>query len=185
MGSRQEVPVPGTRIVVAGTTGSGKTTMARRLSARLGLPHVELDALHWEPGWQEAETEVFRERVAAATAGDGWVLDGNYSKVRDIYWPCADSIVWLDYPLSIILWRLWWRTVRRVVTREKLWNGNREGLTNAFFSRNSILLWALSTYDRRRKQYAALLEQPESAHLTVLHFTSPRAADQWLEGLDG
>ncbi len=181
--SRQDVPVPGTRIAVVGTTGSGKTTMARQLAARLGLRHVELDALNWGPNWQAAEIEVFRERVAAATAGDGWVLDGNYSGVRDIYWPRADTLVWLDYSLPVILWRLWWRTLRRVVTREKLWNGNREGLRNAFFSRDSILLWALHTYDRRRKQYAALLAQPESAHLTVIHFTSPRAADQWLEGL--
>lgn len=176
-------PAPGTRIVVGGTTGSGKTTMARQLACQLGLRHVELDALHWEPGWREAPLDVFRQRVDAATSGDSWALDGNYSKVRDIYWPRADTIVWLDYPLRVVLWRLWWRTLRRVTTREELWNGNREDLRTALLSRDSILLWAVQTYERRRRQYTELLAAPESRHLTAIHLTSPRAARAWLASL--
>lgn len=179
----QTLPTPGTRIVVVGTTGSGKTTMARHLAGRLGLRHVELDALHWEPGWQEAPLDVFRRRVEAATAGDGWALDGNYSKVRDIYWPRADSLVWLDYGLHVILWRLWWRTLRRVTTREELWNGNRESARTALCTRDSILLWALQTYKRRRRQYRELLASPESRHLVVVHLTTPRNARAWLASL--
>jgi len=68
--------------VVVGTSGSGKTTFARRLAAGLGIPHVELDALHWEPEWTEATDEVLRARVAEATAQDAWVVDGNCSRVR-------------------------------------------------------------------------------------------------------
>src|SRR5205809_1832315 len=87
------------RVVVVGTTGSGKTTLAGRLAQRLGVPHVELDALHWEANWVEAGDEVFRERAARALTGSAWVVDGNYSKVRDIVWGRADMVVWLDYPL--------------------------------------------------------------------------------------
>lgn len=74
------------RIVVVGTTGSGKSTLARTLAQRLNVPHVELDALHWEPNWRQAAPPVFRERTAHALAGEGWVVDGNYSVVRDLTW---------------------------------------------------------------------------------------------------
>ena len=113
----------GRRVVVIGTTGSGKTTLARRLAGRLGVPHVELDALHWDPDWTEAPPAVFRERTARALAGDGWMADGNYGKVRDLVWPRADTVVWLDFPLFVTLWRLVRRTFRRALTREELWGG--------------------------------------------------------------
>lgn len=116
---------PGRRIVVVGTTGSGKTTTARRLAANLGYPHVELDALHWEPNWTPAPVEVFRRRVREVTRAACWVVDGNYSQVRDVLWPAADTIVWLDYALPVIMGRLLRRTARRALPREELWNGNR------------------------------------------------------------
>jgi adenylate kinase family enzyme len=86
------------RISVIGATGSGKTTVARRTAEALGVPHIELDALHWEPDWEEAPLEVFRERVSDAIQGERWVVDGNYSKVRDMVWGRADTVLWLDYP---------------------------------------------------------------------------------------
>ncbi len=98
------------RIAVIGTSGSGKTTTARTLAGRLRLLHVELDALHWDAGWSMAPLAVFRERVAQALAGDAWVVDGNYGKVRDLIWPRAELLVWLDYGLPIIFWRLLWRS---------------------------------------------------------------------------
>jgi len=170
------------RIAVVGTTGSGKTTLARALAHRLGRPHIELDALHWEPDWQEAPLEIFRERVVDALDHPQWVVDGNYSKVRDLVWARADTVVWLDYPLRVILTRLFRRTAHRVVTRKELWNGNREGLRNAV-SRDSIILWALTTYRRRRREYPQLLNRPEHAHLRTIHLRSPREADRWLDYL--
>lgn len=173
-------PVPGRRIVVIGSTGSGKTTMARELAQRLGVPHVEMDALHWEPGWEMAPTDEFRRRIVEATAGDGWAIDGNYGKVRDLVWPRADTVVWLDYSMPVIMWRLWRRTLRRVFRREELWNGNRESFRGAFLSRDSLFIWALQTYRRRKHDYPRLLRQPEHAHLRLIRLTSPRAADRWL-----
>src|SRR3982751_2446361 len=93
------------RVSVVGTSGTGKTTFAAGLAAALGVPHVELDALHWEPGWVEAPDDVFRERVAAATATDGGVVDGSYAMVRDITWARVDAVVWLDYSFGRVLWR--------------------------------------------------------------------------------
>ncbi|MCD6345684.1 MAG: adenylate kinase [Anaerolineae bacterium] len=171
------------RVHVVGTSGSGKTTSAQRLAARLEVPHVELDALYWGPGWAGSPPEVFRWRVSEALSGEAWVVDGNYSRVRDIIWERADTVVWLDFPLAVIMARLLWRTLSRIVTREELWHGNRESARMTFFSRDSILLWALTTYRRRRREYPALFAQPEHAHLRIIHLRSPRATRAWLAAI--
>jgi adenylate kinase family enzyme len=172
----------GQRISVIGTSGSGKTTLARQLSERLGISHVELDSLYHEPNWIEASTDVFRKRVEQSLSGNSWVVDGNYSKVRDIVWSRADTVVWLDYSLAVIMGRVVRRTFRRVVTQEELWNGNRESWQTTF-SGDSIILWALTTYRKNRKQYSILLSQPEYTHLKVVHLRSPKATSAWLESL--
>ncbi|MDQ4075200.1 MAG: adenylate kinase [Chloroflexota bacterium] len=177
---RSEAVQVGQRIVVIGTSGSGKTTLAQKLSHCLDLPHVELDALHWEPDWQMAPIEQFRQRVRRAVADESWVVDGNYSKVRDVIWSRADMVVWLDYPLTVILRRLLGRSLRRVIWQEELWGGNREGWRQ-LLSRDSIILWALGTYHRRRREYPELFAKPEYAHLSVIHLASPNETDQWLE----
>ncbi len=176
----QDRPDPGLRISVIGTTGSGKTTFAHALAHRLDLPHVELDALHWGPDWTMTPTDEFRARVAAALSAERWVTDGNYSKARDVIWSRAQTLVWPDYPLRIAFWRLLRRTLRRTITREELWNGNRETWRGAFLSRDSLLFYQLSTYHRRRRDYPVLVTQPEYAHLTLVRLRSPREADRWL-----
>ncbi|HAJ60532.1 MAG TPA: adenylate kinase [Cyanobacteria bacterium UBA8543] len=172
----------GQRISVVGTSGSGKTTLARQISQCLAIPQVELDALHHEPNWTEAPIDVFRQRVEHSLSGDKWVVDGNYSKVRDIVWSRADTVVWLDYPLPVIMGRVVRRTFRRVVTQEELWNGNRE-TWQTMFSRDSIILWALTTYRKKREQYPILFKQPEYAHLKVVHLRSPKTTQAWLKNL--
>ncbi len=171
------------RIVVIGTSGSGKTTMATQLATRLGLRHIELDALYWDANWTPAPHGVLRERLLAALPSDGWVVDGNYSQVRDILWGRANTVVWLDYSLPLVLARVTRRTFGRMIRRETLWNGNQERLRETLFSHESILLWALTSYGRNRRTYTALLTQPEYAHLTIIHLRTPRAADEWLARL--
>ena len=140
------------RINVVGTTGAGKTTVARRLSEILCIPHVEIDALFWGPNWGRAPAGILAQRVAEATSPDRWVVDGNYSVVRDLIWPKATGIVWLDYPFPVVFLRLLSRTARRVFFKEDLWNGNRERIHAQFMSRDSLFLGALRTHRRRRKQ---------------------------------
>jgi adenylate kinase family enzyme len=169
------------RINVVGTSSVGKTTMAAALASLLSVPHVELDAFHWEPNWTEAPSEIFRERVIAAIAGDGWVVDGNYAKARDLVWDRAEAVVWLDLPLRTILRRYLQRTVRRVTRREELWSGNRERLSTQFFGRESLLWWILSTYRRRRREYPALLAARPG--LVAVRLRSAREAERWLAGV--
>jgi adenylate kinase family enzyme len=168
------------RINVVGTSGSGKTTVAAAIAKGLGMPHVELDALSWGPGWQAVAPEVLRERVAAAVAEPEWVIDGNYSAVRDVVWGGADTVVWLDFPKWLVMWRVVARTARRMVRREVLWSGNRESLRTTF-SRDSIILWAWTTYGRRRHDYPNLfLAYP---HLEVVHLRSRGDTRRFLASL--
>ena len=166
------------RINVVGTSATGKTTLAAALASSLRVPHVELDALHWEPGWTEAPDDVLRERVRTAIAGDAWVADGNYAKVRDLLWERAEAVVWLDLPLRTVLWRYLTRTIRRVGRREELWSGNRETLSDHLFSRDSLFWWILTTYRRRRREYPPqLAARPD---IVAIRLRSRRAADRWL-----
>jgi adenylate kinase family enzyme len=171
------------RIAVVGTSGSGKTTLARRLAERLGFDHVELDSLHWGPDWTPMPRDLFRERVAEALSGEMWTTDGNYSSVRDIVWMRADTVIWLDYSLAMIMGRVTWRTIRRSALREELWSGNRERIATALLSRDSIILWAFNSYRRRKREYPVLFGQPDYAHLGVVHLTSPRATEAWFNSL--
>jgi len=170
----------GRRIAVVGTTGSGKTTLARQLAICFGIPQIELDALHRGPNWAAAPVEKLRERTAQALSGETWVADGNYSEVRDIVWGRADTLIWLDYPLRVILWRLLRRSLRRSLLHEELWNSNRESLRAQFASRDSLFLWALHTYWRRKREFPALLAKPEYAHLTLVRLHSPGDTRRWL-----
>lgn len=153
------------RVIVAGTSGSGKTTFSKALASALQVPRVELDALHWLPNWVERDTDEFRALVAEAAQQDHWVVDGNYTVVRDILWPRATDIVWLNFSRTTVFTRVLTRTIRRSITREPLWAGNTESLRKAFFSRDSILLWALTTYDKNRVRYTRLRQDPAYSHL--------------------
>ena len=173
----------GSRVIVIGTTGTGKTTLATQLAQCLGLPHVELDALYWGPDWTAATVEDFRANVAQVVNRNEWVLDGNYSRARDLIWPRAQTLIWLDYALPVVFYRLTLRTFKRVVTRETLWNGNHETVKGAFFQRDSLFLWAIRTHRPHRRQFEAALQRPEYAHLIVIRHHSPRDTSLWLANL--
>lgn len=171
------------RVVVVGCTGSGKTTVARTLARMLEAPHVELDSLNWEPNWTAAATDVFRQRTRDALTGDSWVVDGNYSALRDLIWPRASLLVWLNLPYRVVSWRLLWRTLRRVFTKEELWNGNREEFRTQFLSRDSLFRWQLDSFGRIRRNMPESIAQPEHAHLEVVVLRSAREVREWLAGL--
>ena len=179
----QQRPEPGERINVVGTTGSGKTTFAKALGQRLGVPVIEIDALFWKPGWCETPDDEFLPSVEAATRSERWILDGNYSRTRPITWPRADTVVWLDYSFPRVFVQLLRRTIRRARTQEPMWNGCVETWWKGFFSRDSILVWCLKTYWLRRRTYPHLMRSPEYGHLRFVRLRTPRQAKNWLDAI--
>jgi adenylate kinase family enzyme len=177
------IPRRSPQIAVVGVTGSGKTTLAKQLAAFYQIAFIEMDALNWEPNWTQAPQDVFERRIEETTRDRGWVVDGNYGRVRNVVFTRADTVVWLDYPLRVIMWRLLLRTFRRATRRETLWNGNKERFWTQFCTRDSILLWALRTYRRRRKEYLEVSNQSEYAHLKVVRLRSPKQTRDWLANL--
>ncbi len=172
------------RIMIVGTSGAGKTTLARSLSQRLSLHDIELDALFWNPQWQESSLEDFRIKIISQTdAHERFVIHGNYSKVRDLTWARCDTLIWLDYSKPTVMWRVTKRSILRIITGERLWSDNRESFYKTFFSKDSIIRWAWTTFDSRKKQNAEWLSAPENAHLNVLHFTTPQQTQSWLNAL--
>ena len=174
---------PGRRFIVVGTTGSGKTTVAAAISTRLGMPHIELDALFWKPNWGETPDDELFRRVDEETNASTWVLDGNYSRTRPITWPKADTLVWLDYAFPRVFTQLLWRTIRRALTKEPMWGGCVENWRMAIFSRESILLWCMQTHWRRKRNYPGILARPEHAHLQIIHLRNRRETAGWLDNL--
>lgn len=159
--------------------------MAKALSARLGVPHVELDAIYHQPGWTGLDDDEFARRVAAATVGDGWVVDGNYGRVREIIWSRADTVVVLDLPRWRVMAQLLTRTVRRGVTGEELWAGNRERLGNLIRRdpEQNILVWSWTTHAKLHRRYLVAAADPRWSGLTFLRARSRREAGALVENL--
>jgi adenylate kinase family enzyme len=176
---RAAAPTHPRRILVVGSTGAGKSTVADRLSAHYGLPNVHLDALHWGPNWTiRAE---FQHEVTQWIARDAWVMEGGYGFAVERAWPRAELVVWLDLPFFRVLWQLLARTFRRRMNNEELFGGNRESLRTHFLTKNSLILWLLKTYRRRRREYAAKSAQYPAVPL--VRMTSRQTVDTWLERL--
>jgi hypothetical protein len=170
------------RILVLGRTGSGKTTLGRELATKQQVPHIELDALYFGPDLSTVPLSVLRERTTAAIAGDSWVTDGNKSAVRDLVWPRADTVVWLDYPLVVSLWRLarraLWRT--SVLKEQAATSGGRGSFASQMWSATKGVLTALRSHRGQRRRYPAMFADPANRHLAVVRLRSPRATRRWL-----
>jgi adenylate kinase family enzyme len=173
------------RIVVVGVTGCGKSTLAEKLGQKLSLEFIELDALFWKPGWVESDRDEFKERVKAAVCAPAWALAGNYSQLRDLIWPRAEAVIWLDYPFLLVFRRLWNRTWQRYRTKEVLWGSNYERVWPQFkiWSKESLFHWQVRSYGKHKRLYPRLFADPENAHLKVFHFKSPAETEDWLDSL--
>ena len=165
------------RVAIIGNSGAGKSTLAAALSAQTGLPLIASDPFYWELGWQAVAPEAVRQRVIEATAGDTWVIDGSFVSERDVIWARADTVIWLDYPLALVMWRVCRRNLGWFLTRAATWSGNRMNWKRAW----SGIHHAHHGFAQKRATYPALLA--EFSHLNILHFRSPREAERWLSTL--
>ena len=169
---------------VVGTTGSGKTTFAGRLAARLGVPHLELDEVFWDADWTKRDPDEARALIAefSSSSDRGWVTDGNWTDGTTGLLTDADAFVWLDYPRRTVMPRVVRRTLRRGLLRTELWHGNREDLRNVL-NRDpdqNVVLWSWRSHARNRARYSALAAE---SPIPLIRLRSPREARRWLDGL--
>ncbi|GLX12237.1 hypothetical protein Pstr01_04760 [Pseudomonas straminea] len=176
--------VPGRRISVVGCSGAGKSTLSRQLARQLGYRHIELDALFHQPNWQPLPTEQFQQATREALHGDGWIAEGNYSAVRPLVRERSDMVIWLDLPRHKVMRQVIWRTLRRLTTREVLWNGNRERWSNLFKldPRQSILAWVWTRHAVYRQRYSEEMRNV-SPSCTYLRLDSRQAVENFLASL--
>mgnify|MGYP001074898225 FL=1 len=182
LGSDDQLPLRPERVLVAGTSGAGKTTLARRLAAAFELVHTETDALFHGPAWQPRSE--FVADVERLVAQPRWVTEWQYHQVRPLLVANADLMVWLDYPRDLVMRRVISRTLWRRLLREELWNGNRErGLWRIFVDRDHIIRWAWRTHSSTATRVARVLE--ERPELTVVRLRSAAEAEDWLAMISG
>ncbi|HZD22127.1 MAG TPA: adenylate kinase [Acidimicrobiia bacterium] len=176
------------RVVVVGCSGSGKTTLAREIARRLDIPRLEMDAVMHDGDWNATPDHVFAARLAEFATGDRWVIDGNYAShgASEAVWPRADTVVWVDPPKRVVVSRVVRRTLKRMITREELWNGLREPLGN-LYKRDpyeNIIVWAWTRYDSYRRRYEETMRDGTWAHATVRRLQDMRTTRQFLNSLE-
>ncbi len=175
------------RIVVVGNSGSGKSTIARALGEKLEFPVLELDSIYHQQDWVSLPEEEFRVKLADFALNQTWVIDGNYLSMgmKDLVWPVADTLVWLDLPRSVVMPRVIWRTLKRAVTREELWNGNREPISN--FTRLdpelNVMRWSWTRHEHYRHQFEEALAGAETVHLRVFRLRSTAEVKAFLDSI--
>lgn len=174
------------RVSVVGSPGSGKTTVGAEIARRLGVPHIELDALYHQPDWAPTPRSEFRNALRPLLAGEGWVVDGNYrSLVQDMIWDRADTVVWLDPPRVRVMAAVVRRTLVRTLLRRELWNGNYERFRSLFDRRpeENLVLWTWTRFRVYRERYATAMTDEANADLEFVHLRSRRRVRRWLRTL--
>lgn len=185
------MPSPiGQRIHVIGGTSSGKSTLATQLASVIGAPVVELDALNWLPNWvglNETDPEEFRRRIREATAGDAWIVAGSYSNFSEPgFWDRLDTVIWLDLPLPLTVRRVLTRSWRRWRTKELLWGTNYERFLPQlkFWSRDSLVWWAVTSQRKRRVRMLSHMADPRWSHIRFIRLTSTREVEAFRRAVE-
>lgn len=169
----------GQRIHVIGNSCSGKSTLGTQLSQLLDVPFVELDAINWQPDWvglNATDPDELVRRIGEATAGDGWVVAGSYTKFcQQAFWDRLETLVWLDLPLHQLVRRMTARSWRRWRTNELLWGTNHEQFWPQFAvwrKEESLLWWIVTQYERKRRQVRSYYTDPQWQHIKIVRLQS-------------
>jgi len=171
------------KIVIIGTSCSGKTTLAKTISSKLNIRHIELDRLHWKPNWIKREAEDFKSLVNREIKEKSWVAEGNYSAVREALWSSSTTIIWLNYSFATVLYRAISRSFKRAVTKEVLFSENTESFKHSFLSKESIILWVVKTHSKNKERYLKLLYNKPYSEKQVIQLTSQAETNQLINEL--
>lgn len=180
----------GSRIHVIGNSGSGKSTLGARLATLLAVPFVELDALNWLPGWvglNDTDPAELERRIRTATEGGAWVVAGSYSRFsKRIFWSRLDTVVWLDLPVPLLLWRTLGRSWRRWRTQELVWGTNRERFWPQLMvwrREDSLVWWIVTQQGRKRREMLEAQANPAWAHIRFIRLRSRKEVEAFVEEL--
>lgn len=166
------------KIIITGTSGSGKTTLGKVLSKKLNIPCIDLDDLFWLPNWIRRPPEEFAHLVEEAGNQPAWIICGNQSKVHHLFWLKADTVIWLDLPLSLLFRRVFMRGIKQFKSSELICNGNRQTFKQFIW----LLYWVISSYHRRRRKYKTF--RKKTPHLQWIHLKTEREVDSFLKNLE-
>jgi adenylate kinase family enzyme len=174
------------RINIVGTSGSGKSTFAKSLSAATNIPYIEMDKLFWKPNWTEPSDEEFFQNLRKALEAPSWILDGNYTRTLAIKWEKVELIIWLDYSFLRTLTQAIIRAAKRAWSQEELWEGtgNRESFKKSFLNKKSIIWWTITTFHNVREKYERYMTSPEFSHIQFLRLRSHAEANALLSQLE-
>ena len=172
------------RLIVIGTTGSGKTTLAKKIAEKLNCPHIQIDSLFWKPNWQEATDEELFAKIEEAVSQESWVLDGNYTRTNHLTWPKADTVVWVNFPFWLTFYQNFTRSFKRALTREELWEGtgNKESF-GKMFSSDSILVWLFRSYGPQLKTNVEKMNDPQYSHINFHRLRSRKEIRNFLKSI--
>lgn len=173
------------RIAILGSAGSGKSTLARRVVELTGCRHIEIDAFHHLPGWEQQGREALRSQIAEEIEHEHWVCDGNYNSVGDLVQSAAETIVVFDLGRWTVLRQVMARTARRALTREELWNGNREPLSNftCWDPEKNVIRWSWTRHEGYGEEFRSMESSGTWDHADVIWVKRHADADRWLSSL--
>ena len=162
-----------------GNSATGKSTLAKRLALALDADFVELDALNWLPDWvglNDTDPDELERRFEHATRGDAWVVAGSYTRfAQRTFWRRLDTVVWLDLPVPLLVWRVLRRSWRRWRTKELLWGTNIERFwphLALWRGDDSLVYWVISAQRGKRKGMRAAMADPRWAHIRFIRLAS-------------
>lgn len=180
-------PAIGRRVIVVGPTNAGKSTLAMRLAAALGVEFVELDALYWKPGWTAPEDDEWHPQLQAIAEREAWVVAGNYLRhTRPILWPRADSVVWLDLPLRVVLPRILRRSWQRARSKELLWGTNTERFLPQlkFWDPTSLVGYAIQSRKPHRTFLLRAMADPACSHIRFARLRSTAEVEAFARAIE-
>lgn len=178
--------LPMKKINVIGTSGSGKSHFSKRLAKKLDIPYIEMDAILWQPDWQQLENAAFLLAIQEIVSQPSFVLDGNHSKTSSIKWSAIDTIIWLDLGFWRTFLQVLMRSIKRAHTQQEIWEGtgNKESFRRNFFTSKSVILWMLKNYWKTKSKYRILFKEKSSSNITLVRLTSRADVEAFLRNVE-
>jgi adenylate kinase family enzyme len=172
------------KVNIIGTSGSGKSYFARTLASVLQIEYIEMDHLYWLDDWIGKSDEVFFDTLDKTLSQNSWILDGNYARTESIKWKEVETVIWLHYPFHFVFWRIFKRSIYRIISRKSMWNtNNKESLKLSFFDKESIIWWMITTYYPNRKRNYAAMNNSKHSHIQFLELKSQKETDSFIKNV--